>query len=129
MNSRYIGQSECNVIIVQHNHQNDLPAFLQLCPRYSGTLTPTVPAAIRLWETLVFLNISISILKVKFSSGLVAVWAVEKAHCIFGITYERQSPSLTFRCFILTWVTNGTHLAHFIVANVLLPCCCSVLFI
>ena len=30
-------------------------AFHQLCPRYSGTLTPTAPMAIRLWETLTFL--------------------------------------------------------------------------
>ena len=26
-------------------------AFHQLCPRYSGTLTPTALKAIRLWET------------------------------------------------------------------------------
>ena len=26
-------------------------AFHQLCPRYSGTLIPTAPTAIRLWET------------------------------------------------------------------------------
>ena len=25
--------------------------FHQLCPRYSGTLTPTAPTAIRLWDT------------------------------------------------------------------------------
>ena len=30
-------------------------AFYQLCPRYSGTLTPTAPTAIRLWETFTFL--------------------------------------------------------------------------
>ena len=29
-------------------------AFHQLCPRYSGTLTPTAPTAIRLWETFIF---------------------------------------------------------------------------
>ena len=29
--------------------------FHQLCPRYSGTLTPTAPTAIRLWETFTFL--------------------------------------------------------------------------
>ena len=28
--------------------------FHQLCPRYSGTLTPTAPTAIRLWETYTF---------------------------------------------------------------------------
>ena len=30
--------------------------FHQLCPRYSGTLTPTAPTAIRLWETFTFLR-------------------------------------------------------------------------
>ena len=37
-------------------------AFHQLCPRYSGTLTPTAPTAIRLWDTFTlpfyFLQIS-----------------------------------------------------------------------
>ena len=31
-------------------------AFDQLFPIYSGTLTPTAPMAIRLWETLTFLG-------------------------------------------------------------------------
>ena len=31
-------------------------AFHQLCPRYSGTLTPTAPTAIRLWDTFTFLH-------------------------------------------------------------------------
>ena len=30
------------------------PPFHQLCPRYSGTLTPTAPTAIRLWDTFTF---------------------------------------------------------------------------
>ena len=29
-------------------------AFHQLCQRYSGTLTPAAPTAIRLWETFIF---------------------------------------------------------------------------
>ena len=29
-------------------------AFHQLCPRYSGTLTPTATTANRLWETITF---------------------------------------------------------------------------
>ena len=29
-------------------------AFHQLCPRYSGTLTPTAPTAIRLWDAFTF---------------------------------------------------------------------------
>ena len=32
-------------------------AFHQLCPRYSGTLTPTAPTAIRLWETFTFFTV------------------------------------------------------------------------
>ena len=31
-------------------------AFHQLCPRYSGTLTPTAPMANRLWETFTFFS-------------------------------------------------------------------------
>ena len=31
-------------------------AFYQLCPRYSGTLTPTAPTAIRLLEIFTFLG-------------------------------------------------------------------------
>ena len=30
-------------------------AFHQLCLRYSGTLTPTAPTAIRLWETFTYI--------------------------------------------------------------------------
>ena len=33
-------------------------AFHQLCPRYSGTLTPTALTAIRLWKTFTFTYIS-----------------------------------------------------------------------
>ena len=33
-------------------------AFLQLCPRYSGSLTPTAPTAMRLWETFTFFPLS-----------------------------------------------------------------------
>ena len=33
--------------------------FQQLCLRYSGTLTPTAPAAIRLWETSTFTYLAI----------------------------------------------------------------------
>ena len=29
-------------------------AFHQLCPRYNGTLTPTAPTAIQLWDTFTF---------------------------------------------------------------------------
>ena len=29
-------------------------AFHQLCPRYSGTLAPTAPTAIKLWDTFTF---------------------------------------------------------------------------
>ena len=36
-------------------------AFHQLCPRLSGTLTPTVPTAIRLWETFTFTKINLDL--------------------------------------------------------------------
>ena len=29
-------------------------AFHQQCPKYSGSLTPTAPMAVRLWETFYF---------------------------------------------------------------------------
>ena len=37
-------------------------AFHQLCPRYSGTLTPTAPTAIRLWDTFTFTFMTIIVL-------------------------------------------------------------------
>ena len=30
------------------------PPFISCAPRYSGTLTPTAPTVIRLWETFTF---------------------------------------------------------------------------
>ena len=36
--------------------------FHELCPRYSGTLTPIVPTAIRLWDTFTFTLTSFSLL-------------------------------------------------------------------
>ena len=32
-----------------------MSAFHQLCQRYCGTLIPTAPRAVRLWETFTFL--------------------------------------------------------------------------
>ena len=39
--------------IRQRNEKDGLRVH-QLCPRYNGTLTPTAPTAIRLWETCIF---------------------------------------------------------------------------
>ena len=36
-------------------------AFHQLCPRYSGTLTPTAPTANRLWKTFTLLIMPLTI--------------------------------------------------------------------
>ena len=36
-------------------------AFHQLCPRYSGTLTPTAPTAIKLWDTFTLFTHSVHI--------------------------------------------------------------------
>ena len=39
---------------LRQRKERDGLAFHQLCPRYSGTLTPTAPTAIRLWDTFTF---------------------------------------------------------------------------
>ena len=40
-------------------------AFHQLCPRYSGTLTPTAPTAIKLWDTFTFTFMTYSVFQVQ----------------------------------------------------------------
>ena len=48
--------------------------------------------------------------KVKVSHNLVAIGAVGlEAHCIMSRAYEKQSPSLSFCCFIVPWFEIGTH--------------------
>ena len=44
--------------------------FHQLCPRYSGTLTPTATTAIRLWETFTFNPIALRKAKIAYNFGL-----------------------------------------------------------
>ena len=46
-------------------------AFHQLCPRYSGTLTPTAPTAIKLWDTFT----------VFFSLAAVLVEGIDELTC------------------------------------------------
>ena len=41
-------------------------ALHQLCPRYSGTLTPTAPTAIKLWDTFTFFTLILSMGKDNF---------------------------------------------------------------
>ena len=45
-------------------------AFHQLCPRYSGTLTPTAPTAIRLWETFTFFSAEKTKLMTNSANGI-----------------------------------------------------------
>ena len=40
--------------MIRHRKKRDGLPFHQLCPRYSGTLTPTAPTAIRLWATFTY---------------------------------------------------------------------------
>ena len=42
------------VIFLNQEKRGMDSTFHQLCPRYSGSLTSTVPMAIRLWETFNF---------------------------------------------------------------------------
>ena len=60
-------------------------AFHQLCPRYSGTLTPTAPTAMRLWETFTFF------LLVYFASLFSAGLAAEFSSC-----FHRFPVSISF---------------------------------
>ena len=47
-------------------------AFHQLCPRYSGTLTPTAPTAIRLWDTFTFYDRVTNIRGIRLDSAGIA---------------------------------------------------------
>ena len=93
-------------------------AFHQLCPRYSGTLTPTAPVAIRLWETFTFTfyfesQVLIKCAVVKNSLCL----RKEKQH-IFRLLYRRVSTRqlgvvrwcwVNFQCqgFLLICIIEG----------------------
>ena len=44
-------------------------AFHQLCPRYSGTLTPTAPTDVRLWETFTFFYLYHTCVSSKYADG------------------------------------------------------------
>ena len=67
-------------------------AFHQLCPRYSGTLTPTAPTAIRLWETLTFTSMLLSV--------------GEMGRSLF--TFSMKMHQLIFQPWILT-IQNEQH--------------------
>ena len=65
-------------------------AFHQLCPRYSGTLNPTAPTAIRLWETFTFK-------KLKGKNPSLAALVTEEQIVSFksSLMIGRQVPSLS----------------------------------
>ena len=44
-------------------------AFHQLCPRHSGTLTPTAPTAIKLWDTFTFFTSAFSVYEIGLHLG------------------------------------------------------------
>ena len=54
-------------------------AFRQLCPSYSGTLTPTAPTAIKLWDTFTFTKNELEIAVVNEPS----VFEPLKGYCNF----------------------------------------------
>ena len=62
-------------------------AFHQLCPRYSGTLTPTAPTVIRLWDTFTF---------------FFTLWDTCIVHDVHGAHSGGIIPSLSFR-FPFQW--------------------------
>ena len=76
-------------------------AFHQLCPRYSGTLTPTAPTAIRLWETFTFLN-----WQPAASKTSIGMWTWERVevwgHSNVVSVYIATLPYVTLSCPILS---------------------------
>ena len=62
-------------------------AFHQLCPRYSGTLTPTAPTAIKLWDTFTFLPYSPKYQTTKF----VAAVFKKKLHQSYSMNIGQNS--------------------------------------
>ena len=69
-------------------------AFHQLCPRYSGTLTPTAPTAIRLWETFTFTFYSLRINL--FLARLFSKKTSRYCHSPGVIVFRRRAKTLTF---------------------------------
>ena len=70
--------------------------FHQLCPRYSGTLTPTAPAAMRLWESFTLLFFLI-LLKWKLSDTYgfyIAVMSPEDVNGKTNSAYPDQTAPL-----------------------------------
>ena len=68
-------------------------AFHQLCPRYSGTLTPTAPTAIRLWDTFTFF--------IPMLSGDVC------SKCIIDASIQPiRPPDLFFPLYVKTYVVD-----------------------
>ena len=72
-------------------------AFHQLCPRYSGTLTPTAPTAIKLWDTFTF----------TFTGRLPQVWKSSNITCIYksgdkeSASHYRPMSITSIRCRLL----------------------------
>ena len=68
-------------------------AFHQLYPRYSGTLTPITPTAIRRWETFTFTqksqNCPIALRKAKFV--ILAFLSAIGLNCRLNIIYEDRN--------------------------------------
>ena len=71
-------------------------AFHQLCPRYSGTLTPTAPTAIKLWDTFTFIYWLVGVHpddqdKTAFvtADGLYNFKVMPYGLCNSGATFER----------------------------------------
>ena len=68
-------------------------AFHQLCPRYSGILTPASPMAIRLWETFTFYSL-ICALEVLLLMGSPAKYR-HKYSCLFFCFPQSTLPELS----------------------------------
>ena len=75
--------------------------FHQLCPRYSGTLTPTAPTAIRLWDTFIFTFYSVKVKNRNWCLGRDMDHLVNSASelCQSGVSETGFNVSLTPRSY------------------------------
>ena len=73
-------------------------AFHQLCPRYSGTLTPTAPTAIRLWDTLTLTLTKDHLVRLE---SFIRDAFIKKEHCVAIFFYLEKAYDTTWKYGIM----------------------------
>ena len=74
-------------------------AFHQLCPRYSGTLTPTAPTAIRLWDTFTFTLVELA-KSIPVRSLILSHCPISSSVCLFFFLFSLCLEGLSLLIFV-----------------------------